>query len=247
MDDVANAKRYSSLISDIVSDNPALVGTVTRSAGAAKYSPTAYWWQSETAISPGSPERFRGKQSPQEAQQANESRKGWAIYRKSMSILDSHLKERGLTSFEQNGAEDLKAVKQAIVQKLSAEIDPVTGKSTGVASAWYQDYRDVDGLKSTRNVAGLRKIINNAQFMDDNGQDPTWKSVSVYMEVRDSIARKLAARPVSNIDAKENTDLKLMLDYYVNQLKTGDVEFADIYERFLSQDKIYDKYLDSGI
>jgi hypothetical protein len=247
MDDVANAKRYSSLISDIVSDNPALVGAVTRGAGAAKYSPTAYWWQSETAISPGSPERFRGKQSPQEAQQANESRKGWAIYRKSMSILDSHLKERGLTSFEQNGAEDLKAVKQAIVQKLSAEIDPVTGKSTGVASAWYQDYRDVDGLKSTRNVAGLRKIINNAQFMDDNGQDPTWKSVSVYMEVRDSIARKLAARPVSNIDAKENTDLKLMLDYYVNQLKNGDVEFADIYERFLSQDKIYDKYLDSGI
>jgi hypothetical protein len=96
-------------------------------------------------------------------------------------------------------------------------------------------------------VAGLRKIINNAQFMDDNGQDPTWKSVSVYMEVRDSIARKLAARPVSNIDAKENVDLKLMLDYYVNQLKTGDVEFADIYERFLSQDKIYDKYLDSEI
>jgi hypothetical protein len=247
MDDVSNAKRYSSLISDISSDNEALIGVVTRGAGAAKYSPTAYWWQTETAFSPGSPETFRGKQSPQEAQQANESRKGWAIYRKSMAILDTHLKSRGLTSFEQNGAEDLKAVKQAVVQKLSAEIDPVTGKSTGVPSAWYQDYRDVDGLKSIRNVNGLRKIVNNPQFMDDNGQDPTWKSVSVYLEVRDSISRKLAARPVSNIDAKENVDLKLMLDYYINQLKSGDVEFADIYERFLSQDKIYDKYLDSGI
>lgn len=247
MDDVTNAKRYSSLVSDISSDNPALIGVVTRGSGAAKYSPTAYWWQSETSFSPGSPETFRGKQSPQEAQQKNEARKGWAIYRKSMAILDTHLKARGLTSFEQNGAEDLKAVKQAIVKQLSAEIDPVTGKSNGVASAWYQDYRDVDGLKTTRNVAGLRKIVNNAQFMDDNGQDPTWKSVSVYMEVRDSIARKLAARPVGNIDAKENIDLRLMLDYYVTQLKAGDVEFADIYERFLSQDKIYDKYLDSGI
>jgi hypothetical protein len=38
-------------------------------------------------------------------------------------------------------------------------------------------------------------------------------------------------------------DLRLMLDYYVTQLKNGDKEFADIYERFLSQDAIYDKML----
>jgi hypothetical protein len=56
----------------------------------------------------------------------------------------------------------------------------------------------------------------------------------------------LSGRASGNIDAKQNQDLRLALDYYVSQLKAGDLEFANIYDRFLSQDRIYDKYLDSG-
>jgi hypothetical protein len=246
MDEVQNSKRYSGLISDISQDDKSLIGLVTRGSNAAKFSPTAYWWQSETAISPGSPETFRGKQTPQEAQRANEARKGWAIYRKTMAILDNHLAQRGLTSYQQNGAEDLLQVKNSIVGQLAVEKDPVTGASTGTPSAWYQDYRDVDGLKTAKTIVGLRKIVSNNKFMADNGTDPTWKSMSLYLEVRDAVAARLKSRPVKNIDAKENTDLRLMLDYYVNQLKSGDVEFADIFERYLSQDKVYDKYIDSG-
>ena len=246
MDEVQNSKRYSGLISDISQDDKSLIGLVTRGSNAAKFSPTAYWWQSETAISPGSPETFRGKQTPQEAQRANEARKGWAIYRKTMAILDNHLAQRGLTSYQQSGAEDLLQVKNAIVGQLAVETDPVTGASTGVPSAWYEDYRDVDGLKTAKTIVGLRKIVSNSKFMADNGSDPTWKSMSLYLEVRDAIAARLAGRIVKNIDAQENTDLRLMLDYYVNELKSGDVEFADIFERYLSQDKVYDKYIDSG-
>ena len=246
MDEVQNSKRYSGLISDISQDDKSLIGLVTRGSNAAKFSPTAYWWQSETAISPGSPETFRGKQTPLEAQRANEARKGWAIYRKTMAILDNHLAQRGLTSYQQSGAEDLLQVKNAIVGQLAVETDPVTGASTGVPSAWYEDYRDVDGLKTAKTIVGLRKIVSNSKFMADNGSDPTWKSMSLYLEVRDAIAARLAGRTVKNIDAQENTDLRLMLDYYVNELKSGDVEFADIFERYLSQDKVYDKYIDSG-
>ena len=67
------------------------------------------------------------------------------------------------------------------------------------------------------------------------------------MKVRDSISASLRGRPSNNIDAKENVDLRMVLDYYVNQLKSGDLEFANIYDRFLSQDRIYDKYLGSGL
>ena len=79
--------------------------------------------------------------------------------------------------------------------------------------------------------------------MKDNGSDPTWKSVALYIQARDSVASLLAGRASSNISSKANMDLRLMLDYYVTQLKNGDKEFADIYERFLSQDAIYDKML----
>ena len=247
MDDVQNAKRYTDLIADVKGDNSYLVGLITKGSGAAKYNPTAYWWQSETSIAPGTPEKYRGKQDPQEAQQQNAAREGWAKYRRAMAVLDAHLDKRGLTSFQQSGAEDLAAAKQAIIQQLASDIDPVTGKPTGSPSAWYQDYRDIDGTKSAKTIIGFKKILGNEKFMTDNADDPTWKSVALYMKVRDSISASLRGRPSNNIDAKENVDLRMVLDYYVNQLKSGDLEFANIYDRFLSQDRIYDKYLGSGL
>jgi hypothetical protein len=226
MDAVQNAKQYSGLISELTGDNPQLVGLITNNAGAAKFNPTAYWWQEETSISAGTSEKFRGKSTPAEAIKKNEARKGWAIYRKMNTIIDAKLAERGLTSVDEAGAEDLKYSKQLMIQALATNKDPVT-----------------DGLKSASNVAGLRKIVTNPKFMADNGEDPTWKSVAIYLQLRDKLASTLSVRPSASIDAKGNADLKYMLDSYVSQLKAGDLEFADIYERFLSQDKIYDKYL----
>lgn len=246
MDDVKNAKRYTGLIADIADDNAYLVGLVTKGSGPAKYNPTAYWWQTETAIAPGTPERFRSKQDPQEAQKQNAAREGWAKYRRAMVVLDAHLDKRGLTSFQQSGAEDLAFAKQTVIQQLATTKDPETGASTGEVSPWYEDYRDVDGTKSAKTIAGFKKIISNDAFMKDNGNDPTWKSVTLYMKIRDNIATSLKGRASGNIDAKQNQDLRMVLDYYINQLKAGDLEFANIYDRFLSQDRIYDKYLGSG-
>jgi hypothetical protein len=247
MTDVQNAKRYSRLIEDVSGDDKSLIGLITRGSGGAKYNPTAYWWQSETSISPGTPEKFRGKQTPMEAARANQAREGWAKYRKANALLDYELEKRGLTSYEQSGAEDLKNLRNAVIQSLSSDIDPVTGEPTGEPSAWYQDWRDTDGLKTAKTMIGLRKIVNNKEFMADNADDPTWKSVALYLNIRDRFARNLMAREVSSINAKSNLDLRIMFDFYVNQLKLGDVEFADIYERYLSRDMIFDKYLDSGM
>jgi hypothetical protein len=246
MDDVQNAKRYNRLISEVVGDNSYLVGLITKGSGAAKFNPTAYWWQSETAIAPGTPEKYRSKQDPKEAQMQNAAREGWAKYRRAMVVLDAHLEKRGLSSFQSAGAEDLAYAKQVVIQQLASDVDPETGIPTGAPSAWYQDYRDVDGTKSAKTIAGFRKIISDDTFMKDNGDDPTWKSVTLYMKIRDSVSAALSGRASGNIDAKQNQDLRLVLDYYVNQLKAGDLDFANIYDRFLSQDRVYDKYLDSG-
>jgi len=247
MDDVQNAKRYSDLVAEVSAYDTTLVGLITRGSGSAKYNPTAYWWQSETSISPGTPEKFRGKQTPQEAFRQNQAREGWAKYRKVTALLDLELQKRGLTSYEQDGAGDLKAIKSAVIESLSSEIDPVTGEKTGVPSAWYQDYKDVDGLKTAKTIIGLRRIVDNEKFMSDNAEDPTWKSVALYLKIRDEFAAKLKGRAIQSIDAKANADLRLMFDFYVSQLKRGDVEFADIYDRYLSRDMIFDKYLDSGM
>jgi hypothetical protein len=64
------------------------------------------------------------------------------------------------------------------------------------------------------------------------------------MNARQSIANTLMSRPFKTLNAKANADLKLVYDTIVNKLKNDDkMGFAYVYDRFLSQDLIYDKYL----
>ena len=120
--------------------------------------------------------------------------------------------------------------------------DPVTGQY--VQTAWYDDYLDSDGSKTNRVVLGISKIVQNEKFMRENGSNPTWRSISAYMEVRQMIAQQLAARQTKSLNAKANADLRIVYDAVVNKLKQDDkLGFAYMYDRFLSQDLIYDKYL----
>lgn len=246
MSAVGNAKKHSSLISEVSKDNPDLIGLITNGSGGMEYSPTASWWQSETQVSPGDPMKFRETGTPQENIAKNESRKGWAQYRQAMAVIDAHMAKRGLTSITQRGAEDLKEMKDKLVASLANTYDPVTGLSTGEPSAWYIQYRDVDGSKSARTISGFRKILSNEAFLKDNENSPTWKSIAYYIQLRDDIAQQLANRPSTSIENRYNQDLRETLDYYVNKLKREDVTFADVYDRYLSQDTIYDKNLGLG-
>ena len=239
-ENIALAKKNKGLIDKVYGDNPALVGLITESGPDAKYSATASWWQKQTNVSSGSPDKFRSSISPAEAQRENEARKGWAIYRKGMAIIDENLIKRGLTSINQSGAEDLLEAKNAMIRSLSSEVNPVTNKRTATVSAWYTDYRDMDGTKAARTVEGLKKIISDDDFMADKADDPTWKSIGIYVKVREDMAKMLVGRPSKSIDSEENKDLRMIMDYYINQLKAGDLEFAQIFDRFLSQDSVYD-------
>jgi hypothetical protein len=239
-ENIALAKKNKGLIDKVYGDNPALVGLITDTGPDAKYSATASWWQKQTNVSSGSPDKYRGNISPVEAQRENEARKGWAIYRKGMAIIDENLIKRGLTSINQSGAEDLLEAKNAMIRSLASEVDPVTNKRTATITAWYTDYRDMDGTKAARTVEGLKKIISDDDFMADKADDPTWKSIGIYVKVREDMAKMLVGRPSKSIDAEENKDLRMIMDYYISQLKAGDLEFAQIYDRFLSQDSVYD-------
>ena len=80
--------------------------------------------------------------------------------------------------------------------------------------------------------------------MSANKKNPTWKSISAYMDLRRVMAQELLTRSAKSIDAKSNADVRLTYDTMVNKLKEDDkLGFAYIYDRFLSQDLIYDKYL----
>ncbi len=247
---VANLQKYGNLVEKLNDIEPKLIGAIVNNPSGYDFSQAAYDYLYNKKISPNSPQKFLSSQSPAVAQKKNEAEKGWIQYNELSDALEEELQKRGLSSTQQKGAEDLKMLKEIIIRKLSIQTDaegkPIFDNKTGeyARTAWYDDYLDSDGSKTNRIIAGLGAVINDENYMKDNGKNTTWKSIAAYLEFRKVIAKELVARDVKSIDAKANLDLRLIYDGTIKKLKKDDpLGFQYIYDRFLSQDLIYDKYL----
>ena len=231
-----NIQDNKSLVGKLNGINPSMIGLMVNDPNGYEFSQTAYNWLYNEKVAPGSKETFLGTKDPILAQQQNEAKKGWIQYGNYINTLDAELKKRGLTSYTQNGAEDLAFLKTIVINKLAKNPD-------GSPSAWYLDYQDTDGSKINRSIEGLKLILNDKKFMDKNANNPTWKSVSLYLDIRNKLAGALAQRDVKSIDAKANGDIRFLYDTIVTRMKNENQGFKDLYDRFLAQDLVYDKYL----
>jgi len=247
---VKNIEKYPDLITQLANIEPKLIGTIVNDKDGYKFSQAAYQYLYNKNIAPNSKDKFLSAQDPIVAQKANEAEKGWIQYGKFRDALDAELDARGLTSIQQKGAEDLAEIKAAFIGKLARQTDaegnrilnPKTGQFA--QTAWYDDFKDSDGSKTNRVVAGLEKALSNKTFMDDHKKSTTWKSIGVYFDLRQALAAELLQRKAKSIDAKSNYDLRIVYDGFVRKLKKDDpIGFGGIYDRFLTQDLIVDKYL----
>jgi hypothetical protein len=226
---VDNSKKYADLIADIRNDNPKLIGLVANTGVTYDFSQAAYMWQQSNTLSPGSSETFRGVNDPVQAQQETEATLGWIKYRKVMDQIDAVMASRGLTNLRSNKAADLAALKKGMVQQLGQE-----------NKAWYDDYLDSDGSKTNKAIRGFEKILSNKKFMADNGENPTWKSLAIYLGVRQQVSDVLVKRGGTALTNKKNADLAALLEDAATQLKQQDIGFGDIYDRYLDSDRVFD-------
>jgi hypothetical protein len=247
---VKNIKKYRDLISELSSIEPKLIGFVVNDKEGYKFSDAAYQWLYNNKISPDSPQKFLAPISPAEASKKNEAERGWIKYGEVMDKIEAQLEARQLSSITQKGAEDLKAYKENEIRKIARQLDAkgeaVIDPKTGVfaQTPWYDDYLDSDGSKTNRIIYGLSKILNNPQYVKDNKDSTTFKSMELYLDVRKRYAQELLRRDARSIDAKSNIDLRVSYDALIKKLKTDDpLGFGPFYDRFLSQDLVTDKYL----
>ena len=245
-----NIKKYGELIGEVVNIEPKLVGLIVNDPSGYEFSQSAYDYLYKKRVAADSPERFLSSQTPAEAQRKVEAEKGWVKYNQFMDVIDEEIKSRGLTSIQQKGAEDLAILKSTLINKLAVQTDaegkPVLNKKTGEYeyTAWYIDYKDDDGSKTNRVISGLGKILSNPEFVKNNRNNTTWKSIEQYLKLRKVIAQELLLREAKSIEAKSNNDLKMVFDVVVNKLKNDDkLGFTYVYDRFLSQDLVVDKQL----
>ena len=231
-----NIQDNKSLVGKLNGINPSMIGLLVNDPNGYEFSQTAYNWLYNEKVAPGSKETFLGTKDPVLAQQQNDAKKGWIQYQNNMNILDAELEKRGLSSYQQNGAEDLNFLKTIIINRLSKNPD-------GSPSAWYIDYKDTDGAKTIKSIEGLKLILDDQKFMDKNANNPIWKSAAMYLEIRDKIAQQLSQRNDKSLTAKSNSDLKFLYDTIVRRMSKESQGFKDLYDRFLSQDPVYDKFL----
>lgn len=236
---VTAAKQHADLISNLSLVDPSLVGLVTNAGLKYEFSQAAYLWQQTNTISPSGSETFRTRKDPAQATLDNQKDLGWIKYRTVMSQIDAEMQRRGLKSLQVKAASDLAEMKKQLVAQLGSQ-----------NSAWYDDYLDTDGSKSNRMIRGLTQIIENDKFMKQHGNDPTFKSLAIYLKIRAEaeaeIAKRIKAGGSAGIDAKSNADIRIMLDQVSTALKIDDIGFGDIYDRWLSYDPVYDKVRSLG-
>jgi len=233
---VSNAKTHADLITDLSLIDPKLIGIVTNAGQAYDFSQAAYMWQQTNTISPSSGEFYRTRKDPAEAALDNERSLGWIKYRDVMANIDSEMQRRGLTNLQSKAGADLASMKKQMVAQL--------GKDN---AAWYDDYLDTDGSKTNKIIRGLEAITNNEKFMSQYGDNPTFKSIAVYLEVRTATEAALASRESKNINAKTNADIKFAFESVANKLKQEDIGFGDLYDRWLSYDSVYDAVYSQGV
>lgn len=229
VESVQAAKRYSDLVASLKDSEPKLIGLLIDN-GSGDFSDAAYRWQQENTLGPGSKTRFRETIDPAEADKLNQQQLGWIKFNKVMTFLDAQLAARGLDSYNVKAASDLKQLKDLAVTTIGQE-----------NKYWADDYLDTDGSKTRRIVRGLTEIVNS-KFMDDNKDNPTWKSVLAYLNARQMMQGMLSDRQSKSLTAKTNADLQYMWDAAVTTLKSEDIGFANLYDRFLSQDPVWDKF-----
>ena len=247
---IQNIKKYDGLVGELAKIDPKLVGLIVNDPSGYEFSQASYNYLYGKKVAPDSPEKFLSSQSPAEAQMKTDAEKGWIKYNQLMDIIDTELKNRGLSSTQEKGAEDLAAIKSSVLEDLAVKKDvngqPILNKITGQLeqSAWWNDYLDSDGSKTNRVILGLGKILSDKKFITDNADNPTWKSIKAYIEFRKVVASELISRDTKSITAKANSDVKTLYDAMVAKLKNDDkMGFAYVYDRFLSQDLVVDKYL----
>lgn len=223
-------KKYQGLINQLgINDTPELAGLVVGSEGAGEFSSAAYESQFSNETSPGSGINERMVPGLQQSAESLQSRQGWYTFTRSMDALEAIRIQRGLSSMNVKGAEDLQAAKKAIVEQLG-----------NTYPGWLKDYQTSDQGANERRVKGLTLIASDKRI----AQRPEIKELRTYLSARQAFVQLLSQREVKSLDAVSNQDLSAAWDQVKGLLLSqsdGAVQFHDLYYRYLDQDKLVGK------
>lgn len=205
----------------ILSQYPELGAVVVGPQGNGSFDQMAYNWEVANGL--------RTKLTPQEAATQAKVNLGWAQFDKINSNIQAQLKQRGLTSVNQTGAEDLKALKKSYTD--------ATGNSQSkyYNPDWFSAYGSFDQNTYQNRISALESIATNKTLLANPLRSDV-RSLNAYFQLRDQAYAWLQQRPSQSLKATANADIANWLDYYTGKLEANDTKFGPLYERYLKSD-----------
>lgn len=235
-------KTYQSLIDEL--DDPSLARLIEGGMAGDEFSKTAYVYQLTNEIQTGSGVMGREKLAPKEAMDRAEADRGWYLFNKAMTGLQAKLYERGLTSFDDDAASDLRAMRKGYVDNLTKP--EFNGKANKFYNeAWSKQYLTVDPLRMERKIADMRKIVSDPglQELSNVGTRTDIGTLAMYIRQRDIATKALSIRNKAggsdDITAQANDDIRRTFAGYTDMLIESDTRFGELHNRYLHSDMGY--------
>lgn len=242
--------KYYQDLTDQMSD-PRYAAVIVGAEGEGEYSNGAYYLQTQTAAQTGGRVMQREKMDAKEAWEKAQVALGWQQYTALNADVQAQLIARGLKSFDQKGAKDLKAKRDANIAVLSEALNPDGSANPYYNEAWEKEFSTTDKGAYDRRALDFQKIADDpglqARAFDAQGNPGGARSeiarLGDYLEARSKINMELMRRKRSggsdDISAKQNTDLRQVFSAHVNDLIEQDTRFGYLHARWFSSDMGY--------
>jgi hypothetical protein len=242
---VKMGKRYSDLVNKV---GPEYAGLIVGEDGDGEFSQGAYYYQKNHGIDVAGNKTDRTAMSAREAFAASKVSLGWMQYRTSMDEINAQLYDRGLTSYDDPGAEDLKNTRDGVIQALSTE-KRVNGEANEYYNPqWVADFKTLDGDKYDRRAANMRQIVDDPELWS-KAYHPDTETVGVrsdifslkqYLIQRGNMNKVLADRDAqggsADITASSNADLKQSFTQMTMSLIEKDTKFGRLHSTWFATD-----------
>ncbi|HEY6022251.1 MAG TPA: hypothetical protein VIY48_21000, partial [Candidatus Paceibacterota bacterium] len=247
-DGVKFGKYYQDLISQVGDEYAPLIAGDN---GAGVYSQGAYYYQSHhaTGIANNAPDRT--KMGAAEAWKQSRISLGWKQYGQAMDSVNAELFNAGFSSFDDDGAEQLKAQRAAIVSGLTSQVRPTGEKNTFYNPEWANEYQTMDLGKYDKRAIDMQKIVNDPELWSKAydaktgtvGQRSDIYTLAAYLNMRGNMQVALAVRKneggSNDITAGENSDLLASWNQSVTSMIEQDTKFGRLHSRWFPTDMGY--------
>lgn len=241
---VEMSQYYKDLIDKV---GPEYAGLIVGDEGDGVFSGGAYFYQKTHSSGVGSTETQRSTMSAREAWDKTNIARGWRQYSARMDEINAELFDRGLATYDDEGAEDLKARRKGTIMALTEQYLPDGEKNPFYNEAWEKEFNSFDKGKYDRQAFKLEKLVTDpeiwAKAVNPDGTVGIRSDIftlRTYLQQRKNMNMALAMRDgeggSADINAQSNWDLKSSWSQFVMQLIEADTRFSWVHNRYFATD-----------